>query len=42
LAITGGKVAAAHIIRHSDLDLALALSIAVFTLQYFTPLSWHC
>jgi hypothetical protein len=42
LAMTGGEVAAAHIIRHSNLDLALALSIAVFALQHLTPFTWHC
>jgi ABC-type spermidine/putrescine transport system permease subunit I len=42
LAMTGGQVTAAHIIRHSDLDLALALSIAVFALQHLAPFTWHC
>ena len=40
--MTGGEVAATHIIRHSYLNLALALGIAVFALQHLTPFTWHC
>jgi hypothetical protein len=36
------QIAPTHIIRHSDLNLTLALSIAMLTFQHLAPFTWHC